>query len=233
MMNKLKSWRNLALILLAIFGLSFSIFLTQPSNATQANYERMIQLGLIDEVKTPEELGLDYLHRRPPQLTADLVDSIRQVRDDAETQWTDDIRVAIPLGENDPFPVGALPGDDDYEGINVSSFEETGYVDSSGQALPVTGGDVVDMFTQEANNGGSFDALKTREILVADASGSFLQARRVSVIDLIARNRRDGKYYLLPNVRVDSFCRDALNAVSNRTWRRNDVDVRRLNLRRL
>lgn len=233
-MNKLKSWRNLALILLAIFGVSFSIFLTQPSNATQANYERMIELGLIDEVKTPEELGLDYLHRRPPQLAASLVDSIRQVRDDAETQMTDDIQVAILLGEDSPFDVGELRNDNDYSGRNVNVFEETGYVDSSGQPQPVTGRDVVDMFTQEANNGGSFDsALKTREILVADASSSFLQARRLSVIDLIVRNRNNNRYYLLPNIRVDSFCRDALNAVSNRTWRRNDVDVRSLNVRRL
>jgi hypothetical protein len=232
-MNKLKSWRNLALILLAIFGVSFSIFLTQPSDATQAKYERMIELGFIDEVKTPEELGLDYLHRRPPQLTAGLVDSIRQVRDEAETQMTDDIRVAIPLGENDPFPVGALPNDNNYGGENISSLEEVGYLNPSGQPEPVTGGDIVEMMTVEANNGGSFDALKTREILVADASGSFLQARRVKIIDLIVRDWRNGKYYLLPNIRVDSFCRDALNAVSNETWWENDVDVSRLNLRPL
>lgn len=233
-MKKFNSWRNLALILLAIFGLSFSIFFNQPSNATQDNYERMIELGFIDEVITPEELGLDYLHRRPPQLNAGLVDAIREVGDAAQAQMTDDIQVAIELGTDSPFGSGVLSGDNNYAGQNVSIFEEVGYVDNSGQPEPVTGGDLVEMIYTEANNGGSFDsALKTREMLVADASGSFLQTRRISVIDLIVRNRNNNRYYLLPNVRVDSFCRDALNAVSNRTWRRNYVNLGRLSPRRL
>ncbi len=229
-MNKLKFWRNLALILLAIFGVSFSIFLTQPSDATQANYERMIELGFIDEVKTPEELGLDYLNHRPPQLVAGLVDEIRMVSEEAQSQMTDNIEIAIPLGTRNPFGVGDLRNDNGGT-INATNSDGIGFVSRTGQANPVTGGDLVRMFNTEANNGGSFDsASDTREMLVTDASGSFLQARRIAVIDLIVEN--NDRYYLLPNVRVDSFCRDALNSVSNRTWQENYADVRRLRLRR-
>lgn len=229
--RKIKLLKILVLLVIGIILLSLLPIFIQPSDATRKRYEEMIEIGFIDEVKTPEELGLDYLHHRPPQLTSGLVDQIRDVRDEAESKLSDDIAVIIPLGTDGPFGIGELPDDNDYGGRNVGVFEEVGYVDSSGQPEPVTGGDVVEMMTAEANNGGSFDALKTREMLVTDASGLFWQARRVSVIDLICRNRQTGRYYLLPNVRVDSFCRDALNSVSEHTWYRNDVDVRRLLLK--
>lgn len=226
-MKTLKFWRNFALILLAIVGITGSILVTQPSNATNNKYEQMIELGFIDEVKTPEELGLDYLHRRPPELTAGLVDSIRREADSARTQMTDNIQVAIPLNTNNPFANGSLPGDNNYDARNVSNYEGEGYVEA-GRPQPFTGTDAVGMITAEANNGGSFGILNPREMRVADASGSFLQARSVAVIDLIVRNKNNGRYYLLPNVRVDSFCRDTLNAVHNRTWTRSTINVRNL-----
>ena len=228
--RKIKLLKLLVLLVIGIILLSLLAVFIQPSDATRKRYEEMIETGFIDEVKTPEGLGLDYLHHRPHQLTAGLVEAIRGLRDEVGSQLSDDIAVIIPLGTDGPFGVGALRNDDNYGGRNVGYFEEIGYVDESGQPLPVTGGDLVDMFGTEANNGGSFDALKTREMFVTDASGSFLQARRVAVIDLICRNRQTDRYYLLPNVRVDSFCRDALNSVSERTWSRNDVDVRRLRI---
>ena len=231
--RKIKLLKILVLLVIGIILLSLLAIFIQPSNATHKRYERMIEIGFIDEVKTPEELGLDYLHHRPPQLTAGLVDQIRGLRDEAESQLSDDIAVAIPLGTDGPF-TGALLNDDNYGGRNVGYLEEIGYVDNSGQPQPITGGDVVEMFSTEANNGGSFDAaLKPREMLVTDASGLFSQARRISVIDLICRNRQTNRYYLLPNVRVDSFCRDALNAFSNRTWRENYVDVKNLRIRNI
>ncbi|MEQ9486966.1 hypothetical protein [Coleofasciculus sp. F4-SAH-05] len=233
-MKKLVSWKNLAIVLLACIGIGFSVFAAQPSKATSANYQRMIELGFIDEVKSPEELGLEYLRQKPPELTASLVDNIKYTRELAGTQMTDNISYAIPLGTNSPFAAGQLRNDDGGT-INAANFEGVGSVTNSAEPEPVTGGDVVEMFTVEERNGGSFDiGSGSRQTLVADASSSFFQARRVAIIDLIVRDKRNGRYYLLPNVRVDSFCRDALNSVRNQTFHRhNAYEVRKLNLRRL
>lgn len=231
-MNKFLTWKTLALVMLAALTLSFCFFITRPSTATNSTYHKMIELGLIDEVTSPAELGLDYLQQRPPELAAGLVESIRRVGRDAEVQMTDDFTYAIPLGTNRPFPVGQLRNDDGST-VNARNTEGVGFVNTAGQPEPFTGRDAVEMIHTEANNGGTFDtALNTREILVADANGSFLQTRRVAVIDLIVYNKRNRKHYLIPNVRVDSFCRDTLNAVSNRTYRRHNRDLRNLRILR-
>ncbi|NEQ67567.1 MAG: hypothetical protein F6K21_19085 [Symploca sp. SIO2D2] len=231
-MKKLLSWKSLALVLLAVMGISLSILLAQPSQATSANYQRMIELGFIDEVKSPEELGLGYLCEGPPERTGSLIDRIRYTRDLAETQMSDNIAYSIPLGSNAPFAVGQLRNDDGGT-LNSTNIEATGYSTRSGQPEPFTGRDTINMFTEEVRNDGSFDvdsvgSCGSKQTVVTDASSSFLQARRIAVIDLIVRDKRNSKYYLLPNIRVDSFCRDALNSVYNRTYRRFNGNLRRL-----
>jgi len=231
-MNKFLTWKTLALVMLAALTLTFCFFIARPSTATNPTYQRMIELGFVDEVKSPAELGLDYLQQRPPELTAGLVDNIRYERDRAATQMTDNIAYAIPLGTNTPFAAGQLRNDDGGT-LNAGNFEGVGSVTPAGRPESVTGRDVVEMFTAEANNGGSFASdLDSRETLLADASGSFLQTQRIPVIDLIVRNKRNNRYYLLPKIRVDSFCRDALNAVSNHTYRRHNRDLRNLRILR-
>jgi len=238
-MKKLLSWKSLALLLLAVMGISVSIFLAQPSQAKSANYQRMIELGFIDEVKSPEELGLDYLQQKPPELIAGLVDNIRYTRDLAETQMTDNIAYAIPLGTDEPFAARQLRNDDGEtigqvennrgRTLSARNLDAVGTLNPSGQSEPITRRDAVQMFTQEANNGGSFDAnAGSRQTIIADASGSFLQARRIAIIDLIVRDRRNSRQYLVPNIRVDTFCRDALNSVRNRSYRRYNGNLRRI-----
>jgi hypothetical protein len=230
-MKKLVSWKNLAIVLLAFIGIGLSVFVAQPSKATSANYQRMIELGFIDEVKYPEELGLEYLHQKPPELTASLVDNIKYTRDLADTQMTDNISYAIPLGTNSPFAAGQLRNDDGGT-INAANFEGVGTVTNSGEPEPVTGRDAVRMMDEEIRHNGSFDnvSLSDKQMLMADASGSFLQARRVAYIDLIVQDRQSGRYYLFPKIRVDSFCRDALNSVHNRTFHRYNGDLGRLRI---
>jgi len=227
-MKKLLSWKSLALVLLTVTGISVSIFLAQPSQAKSANYQRMIELGFIDEVKSPEELGLGYLRQKPPELIAGLVDQIRYTSDLAETQMTDNIAYAIPLGSNAPFAAGQLP-DDDGGTLNAVNLEAVGNLTRSGQPEPILGRDAINMFDQEAANGGRFSAnADSEQTIVADASGSFFQARRIAIVDLIVRNKRNNRYYLLPNIRVDTFCRDALNSVRNRSYRRYNGNFRGL-----
>lgn len=225
-MKQIRTWKTIALLLLAVIAVSWSVFLPQTSTATSANYQRMIELGLIDEVKSPEDIGLGYLHHRPPELTASLVDSIRTTTDKARTQLTENITMAIPLGTNEPYPAGSL-ANDEGQLLDSDDLEAIQYVNTSGQSEGITGRDSMGMFEEEVNNCGSYDyncgrnnALGERETLVADSRGLFAQTRRVSVIDLIVRSKRNGRLYLLPNIRVDSFCRDALNSIENRSWRR-------------
>jgi cytochrome c peroxidase len=54
----------------AIVAIAFclSILLVQPSDAITANYDNLIDQGLVDAVKTPQELGLNYLSQQPVQL---------------------------------------------------------------------------------------------------------------------------------------------------------------------
>ncbi|NEQ65223.1 MAG: hypothetical protein F6K21_06945 [Symploca sp. SIO2D2] len=85
------------------------------------------------------------------------------------------------------------------------------------------------MFNAAVRNGGTLGTnADSRQTIVADASGSLIQARRITMIDLIVRNKDDDRYYLLPDIRIASFCRDALNSVANRTFRRYKSDLRRL-----
>ncbi|NES18542.1 MAG: hypothetical protein F6K41_06340 [Symploca sp. SIO3E6] len=99
-MKKLLSWKSLALVLLAVIGISVSILMAQPSQAKSANYQRMIELGFIDEVKSPEELGLDYLQQPPPELiAADIMNNIRWAKEEVALR-TEDFRYGIPLGTN-------------------------------------------------------------------------------------------------------------------------------------
>ena len=229
-MKKFLTWKTLALAVLAVLTLSFCFFIARPSTATNPTYQRMIELGFIDEVKSPAELGLDYLQQRPPELTAGLVENIRYVRDRAATQMTDNIAYAIPLATNEPFAAGQLRNDDGGT-LNAHNLEGVGSVSTSGRPEAVTRRDLVNMFTAEANNGGTFASdLNSKETLLADASGSFLQTREIPVIDLIVRNKRNNRYYILPNIRVDSFCRDALNSVANRTYRRHNQNLRNLSI---
>jgi len=228
-MKKLLSWKSLALLLLAVLGISLAIFLAQPSQATSTNDQRMIELSFIDEVKSPEELGLDYLRQKPPELIADLVHQIRYTRDLAITQMTDNIAYAIPLGSNTPFAVGEL-ADDDGGTMSASNLEMVGTF-RSGKPEPFLGRDAINMFDAGIPNGGRFSTnADSRQTIVADASGSLIQARRIAIVDLIVRDMDDGKYYLLPNIRAASFCRDALNSIRNRTYRRYNGNLRGIRL---
>ncbi|MDJ0575665.1 MAG: hypothetical protein QNJ65_10925 [Xenococcaceae cyanobacterium MO_234.B1] len=190
----------------------------------QALQNRMTRSNQQTTEQTPQEQEI-------PSIPKNRIDIYRNAQQEVckMSEESEDINLAIPLGSNNPISIGQIPNDNRLNLANSVNFEAVGFVNSSGQAHPITAGDICDMIMLQAsmNSGGSFDAS------AVDASGSFLQARRVSVIDLIARDQRNGKYYLLPNVRVDSFGRDAVNAFFNSTWRKNDIDVRNLRIRNI
>jgi hypothetical protein len=177
-----------------------------------------LNAALNSQVKT-HNINLPALQNR-----INRIDVYRNVQQEVckMSEESEDINLAIPLESDNPSSIGQIPNDKGLDLANAINFETVGYVDSSGQLHLITARDICDMIQAAMNSGGSFDA-----------SGSFLQARRVSIIDLIARNRRDGKYYLLPNVRADSFLRGTINAFVNSTWRKIDIDVRNLGIRNI
>ncbi len=223
-MTKLKSLTGVGLLFLTILALSLSVFLAQPSEATSSRNQEMIQLNLIDEVRTPANLGLDYLQQEPIQLTAGLIDSIRYA-EARVAQLPEDFKIAFDLGTNSPIQIGDLP---DESRLTRSGYEAVGYINSSGQVKAFTPILLGAMFDTEANNRGQLVITpEAQEILVADASGAFLQARRMPSIDLIVHPKGTNEIVLIPRANANAVCRDALNAVLNETLRRVDSGMRR------
>ena len=218
-MKNLKLLKLFCFISLIIFTFCLSIFFAKPVDAIQAQNQRLIAMGIIDEVVTPEQLGLDYLQEEQLQIAdGSLIDSIYEAEEEVST-LPEEIALDFPTGTNDPIFIGQLPGDrgTSLEGGGLIS---EGFVDGNGRAQDFNSDKLADMFEVEANNGGDIAMTPdAQEILVADASGSFLQARRIPVIDLIVRNPRNGRRYLVRRVNANAVCRDALNAVFNRTLR--------------
>lgn len=233
-MKKLKSWKSVVVLILAVIGFSFSIFLAHPSNAASSasdRYRGLLELGLIDGIRTPQERGLDYLQQEPVQLAEDagLMSSIRTAINRAG-YLPENTPLKFRVGTNRPIRIGQTsPNDNGTQARRPNNDRAIGYVTSNGQPKPLTRRDLVSpsgMFPVELRNGGQIRATsQVPQILVADARGSFFQAQRQPLIDLIVEDPTDGNIYLLPSVYVNAFCRDALNAVLNDEVELNNYDV--------
>lgn len=211
-------WASWCLLILVGVGFALSVFLGHPSVAVDTINQQMIGLSLIDEVKSAEELDLEYLMQEPEPLMAGLMDNIRYA-ERGVAQMTENIQVAIELGTNSPVAIRALP---DGGELTRSGYEAIGYVNSAGQAQAFTPLFLRAMFYIEGNNGGQLARMPddARQVLVADGSGAFLQARRIPTLDLIVRPKRSEKIYLVPKTNANAICRDAINAVLNRRLKR-------------
>jgi len=82
------------------------------------------------------------------------------------------------------------------------------------------------VFRAAIQNGGSLLprslSPETQENLLADASGTFVQAKRIPVIDLIVFSPQNGRRYVVRGVNANAVDRDALNAVLTKTLRRSN-----------
>ncbi|MGK7905216.1 MAG: hypothetical protein AB4352_28165 [Hormoscilla sp.] len=242
-MKKFKVWGTLALLFIAGVAVSFSIFTAQPSNAIIARNQNMIDLGLIDGILTPEEMGLEYLGEatEPIEISRGLIDTLRRVPEELAVDFEGNEPLGVDLGTAFPIQFGVLP-----DGGQLASSEFTGiaYIDNSGQPQPITPDDIGEMAAQEAAKGGLFtdgtlieDAknegliafkVKAEHSLVADASGMLIGQRRVPVVSLIVHNRSNKHNYLVNKVNVNALCRDAVNgAVRHRLRRINTFRVTR------
>jgi hypothetical protein len=234
-MKRFKLWSSLGLAIIAVVTFSLSVFLAKPSDAVSARNSQMIELGIIDEVKSAEDLGLGYLLRRPPELMANVLGAIGTAIDMAEATPSERIDEShmFEVGTQRPVRTGQLLSDNG----NDSRLRDLMYVgvvnNRTGQAEGITPRGESEMFTQEARGGGTLDAKtitsfnNSGETLVADASGLLVQGRKVSVLDVLVLSKRTKKIYLVPNVIADTFCRDALNAVLTGRQKPHNINLNR------
>ena len=177
-------------------------------------------MGIVDRVVTPEEINLDYLQQETVNISQneELMNAIVQA-EESMTVIPEDIELEFPLGTNDPIEIGQIPNDKGTPDA-ANRTQAIGFVDRNEKAMSFYSTLLRNMFEEEGNNGGYLKSTtKLQKILVADANGSFLQARRIPVIDLIVRTPR-GRIFLVPRVNANALCRDALNSVFNQTLRR-------------
>jgi hypothetical protein len=149
----------------------------------------------------------------------------------------ENMSLSIPLGTNSPVSTGSLFNDNSNDPRLSSNLLAIGIVNSSGQAEPITPRDLIGMFSQGRQGGGTLGNPNSNQIrektnnkkdnfLVNDKNKKL--SRRIPVCDLIVLNKRNRKTYLVQNVVADSFCRDALNAVLTRTYRPHNINLTRL-----
>lgn len=231
-MINIKLLRKLGLLMLVVVALALPVLLSQPSDATSASFQRLIDLGIIDGIRTPQELGLDYLQQEPVQLssTEQLMASIQRA-EQSVSQVDNAIPLKFQLDDNEgpvriPDMQGELPPE--ISGSNGPN-EAIGFADSSGQPRPLTSPDLGGMFETEAGNNGNLALTPSSQtILVADASRSFFQAKRVPYFNLIVHNKPTNRVYLVRKVNANAVCRDALNAVLKGRLARNTINLRNL-----
>ncbi len=219
-MNKLKTLGITGAVLLAIASFCLSVFFVSPSDATNGRYRELISSGIIDSVVTPHEIGLDYLGEEPVQIAADrsLLNSIHQAEESA-SRMPEDIPVLFAGGTNKPIKVSRIPNDSGTPPA-ASGVDFLGFVDRNGQQRSFTPSNLIPPFVDERQNGGNLSAttLGAQNILVADATNTFLMAKRIPVYDLIVR--KGNKIHVVPNVNANAVCRDALNAFLTGSVRR-------------
>jgi len=201
---------------LVVISFSLLIFEEQSSKAISTAGQEMIELGLIDDIKSSQELNLDYLQQIPPPLDMAIMDNVRRA-DRIAARLPENSLLGIPLGYGGPIPVSSevppmqLPPGPPGRFVAIG----TGNRDR-GTISPIKSKNVRDMFSVEKRIGdfGGFSETipGQQEHLVADASGSFLQARRYYVVDLLVKDRLTGQRFMIYDTLMSSLCRNSLNA---------------------
>jgi hypothetical protein len=239
-MKNRKLLKYLGIICVAILTLVVSIFLSHPSNATNSQYKKMIALGLIDAVKTPHELGLDYLQQTPPILVAGLMDNIHKANGIVQNTSNISVKIPMPSADNATVPTGyrtpagtltrstaGHSGGGNTIAPQANRYRALSSINRrNGLPERIRTPQLGTMFTAEARGNGDINRgvranknlPKDKSFLVADASGLFAQEQEINVFDLVLYDTWDGQTYLVPEVGANAFCRDSLNAVLEDTW---------------
>jgi len=211
---------RIPLIPLILFAVIILLTVTsKPSQATLPNYQHLIEQGIIQAVREPHELGLDYLQQQPVEIADESVLSAIYQAEQEISVLPEDILLRFDLGTNSPVRIGRLPDGDAL--ASRADLEALGFVDSSGNPRSFTPTVLRRMFAIEGRNGGDLAITpEAQEILVSDASRKFLQATRTPTLNLVVRQKRTHEVDVLLNVNANAVCRDALNSILNQTLSR-------------
>lgn len=225
-MKKKFTW--FGVVLAALFSFCLAVVLgSSPSDAMSGKYKALIAAGVIDAVVEPSELGLDYLREQPVDLVRGGILSYISSARGHIAKLPEDQQVLIPLCTNGPLAIGSYPGDG---GSCPSAGGDPLYgealIDSNGKPNTIVTPLLLEMTDIEYKNGGMIppkEKLETitsesrNSIILADSSGSFRIAQNVSVVNLVVRNPRNNKRYLMRDVNINAFCRDVVNNAIKRT----------------
>ncbi|MCG9886393.1 MAG: hypothetical protein MH825_12645 [Cyanobacteria bacterium] len=236
--------KKLALLSVAILITALSIFWGNHANAVTSSPTIP---GLI--VRTPAELGLEYLQEPIPRPIANLVDSIIP-RARELVQRSDNLQLAVLIPRRGTVTPEAnragLSGTPNRLVVENQTTGRRNTINLRQQQLAVVGNRTRDgraevltpssldsMFAEEARRGGSFrnpprtanNLIHEHEYLVADASGQYAQANATLTFTLIAIDQDSGNVLEIPGVEADSFCIDVLNAVFDNALIDSDFDA--------
>lgn len=242
-MKKLSILKQFGFLVLGVIAV-LTVVWSHPSTATSSSSALS---GV--QIKTPQELNLDYLNESMPRPIADLASSIiPRARDKVQSSNNIQRAVLIPT-------TGSVTAAANRSGVSGTPNQvtltnpRTGEIrrvnlrpqqlavvaarSPSGRIEPITPSNLDTMFAEEERRGGLFNAnvsnlIHGREYLVADASGKYAQANDFLTFDLIAIDTDSGNVIVIPEINADSFCVDALNAVLDDTWVSNNFDVNSL-----
>ncbi|NJL41465.1 MAG: hypothetical protein HC840_11835 [Leptolyngbyaceae cyanobacterium RM2_2_4] len=240
--------KKLALLSVAILVTALSIFWGNHANAVTSSPTIP---GLI--VRTPAEMGLEYLQEPIPRPIASLVDSIIPAARE-RVQRSDNIQVAVliprrgtvtPVANraglsgtpNSLTVINPTTGREDVTNLRPQQLAVVGNRMPDGRVEALTPTSLDGMFAEEARRGGSFrnpprtanNLIHEHEYLVADASGQYAQANAILTFTLIAIDQDSGDVLEIPGVEADSFCIDALNAVFDNALIDSNFDASSLN----
>lgn len=243
-MKKLSVLKHFGFVVLTIITIVFTVVWSHPSTASSSSSALP---GV--QIKTPQELNLDYLNESIPRPIADLAGSIIP-RARSKVQSSDNIQRAVLIPTTGSVTPAAnrsgVSGTPNQVTLINTSTGQTRRVNlrprqlavvaarsPSGRVEPITPSNLDTMFAEEERRGGLFNPnvsnlIHGREYLVADASGKYAQANDLLTFNLIAIDTESGNVLEIPEINADSFCVDALNAVLDDTWVNSDFDVNSL-----
>ena len=215
-----KILKKIFLLGLSILTFLLSNFFVNPSHGITNKYQTLIEQGFINGVKTPQEIGLDYLSQPPIEIAYDreLMNAIYEAREETSV-LPENISVKFNLGTNYPIAIN----DDEYvDEHQYYDDEAIGYINLSGYAKTFDAPTLESMFSVEARNRGNLVVnSEAQEILITDARKNLLLAQRIPKMDLIVHSKRNNEVFILENVNANAVCRDALNGVLTGNLSRN------------
>ncbi|MDJ0575666.1 MAG: hypothetical protein QNJ65_10930 [Xenococcaceae cyanobacterium MO_234.B1] len=142
------------------------------------------------------------------------------------------VLLRFTIGVNYPVRLGAA-----NPNTSQSQWEVIGWVNQNQEAKPLTSSDVLEMFERQLETLNRLSPTRQPETQTSPNStpnqtdNTPQPPPGISVLNLIARNRQNGQFYLLPNVRYISVFRDALNATLNDELKLNTFDINGINPR--